>query len=99
MTEPRSDALERPGDEAIVAHLRYARRAIADTVDPRGLGADQAPLVPDPDPPTVRRRWRGRVAAGAAVAAVALSSVAWNRFDQREVERIPVEGHHPRRHA
>lgn len=91
MTEPSRDVLERPGDEAIVAHLRYALRAIAETVDPRDLDADESLPVSSPDPGPVPRRWRGRAAAGAAVAALALTSVAWNRFDQGEIERIPVE--------
>lgn len=90
MTEPHSDMLERPGDEAIVAHLRHALRAIAETVEPDDPSADVARPATD-DRFAARRRRRRRLAAGATVAALASASVAWNRFDQGEIERIPVE--------
>lgn len=73
-----------PIDERLDAHLRRTLITVAAT-------------IPDTDPAALvtfrpRRRPRRLTLAGvAAIAIGALTAVAWNKFDEGEIDRIPVE--------
>ncbi len=73
-----------PVDEQLDAHLRRTLATVAATItdttrDPSGTSRPG------------RRRRAVSIASVAAIATAALVSVAWNKFDEGEIDRIPVE--------
>jgi hypothetical protein len=73
-----------PVDEQLDAHLRRTLAAVAATITDttRNASATSRPR---------RRRRAVSIASVAAIATAALVSVAWNKFDEGEIDRIPVE--------
>lgn len=73
-----------PVDEQLDAHLRRTLTTVAATI------TDTTRATAGASRPRRRRR-AVRIAGVAAIATAALTAVAWNKFDEGEISRIPVE--------
>ena len=78
-----------PDDTALIEHLRRTLHAVAETVTDDEQAPTVAPAVPFDR--SRRNPARKNVAILAAVAVTGLGLVAWNTFDDGEIERIPTE--------
>lgn len=73
-----------PVDEQLDAHLRRTLTTVAATITDTTRDASGTSQLR-------RRRRAVSIASVAAIATAALASVAWNKFDEGEIDRIPVE--------
>jgi len=78
-----------PDDTEFIAHLRRTLHTVAETITDDATKNDSppAPLVRR----TGRRAKRKHIVAATAVAVAGLGLVAWNTFEDGEIERIPTE--------
>jgi|JI10StandDraft_1071094.scaffolds.fasta_scaffold101119_3 hypothetical protein len=79
-----------PDDTALVEHLRRTLHAVARTVADDGQASTLASAIPFVER-SRRKPAKKNIAIAAAMAVAGLGLVAWNTFDDGEIEHIPTE--------
>lgn len=79
-----------PDDTILIEHLRRTLHAVAETVADDGQASTLATAFPFVER-SRRKPVRKNIAIAAAMAVAGLGLVAWNTFDDGEIERIPTE--------